>query len=305
MLLLLIDGYALSRVAFHGMPPIANQRGERVQTVMGFFNMLATRVRELGPTHLATCWDVASDTSFRNDLFSRYKGKRKPVPEAFPPQVALLRWLLAGAGVPDFEVPGYEADDLLATLACRASAEGLPAVVLTGDADMLQLAGGTVRVYYWRGRFQNARLYDQALFEAEYGLPPRLWPAMKAFTGDSSDNYPRVRGLKDAEATELLCRYGSLEALLAAANHLPEKQRVALSAGGDQLRLNCRLSQLVVDVPLGWNAAAAAWPPATAGNAAFAEAGVAKQWGNLLAASSQLRLAEMPQADGGHSPARA
>ncbi|HZU05844.1 MAG TPA: DNA polymerase I [Chloroflexota bacterium] len=248
-LLLLLDGNALVHRAFHALPPLTTARGELVNAVYGVASMLLKALNELRPRYLAAAFDTPAPT-FRHEAYAEYKGTRAPAAEGLHEQFARIYQLLAAFGVPIYRLDGYEADDVIGTLAHQASAQGIDVVILSGDLDTLQLVGPHVRVLAFRRGLSDTVLYDEAAVRERYGLAPAQIVDYKALRGDPSDNIPGVPGIGDKAATRLLATYGDVETLYAHLDELPAKLREQLAPYAAQVREARRLAQIVTDLPI-------------------------------------------------------
>ncbi|MCL2281431.1 MAG: DNA polymerase I, partial [Dehalococcoidia bacterium] len=208
--LLLVDGNNLVHRAFHALPPLSVRRtGELVNAVFGFTSMLLKAISDQAPTHYAVAFDKKGPT-FRHNMFEDYKANRHATPDELIGQLLRVRQMVLDFKIPVFEMDGFEADDMLGTLAYQAAEQGLETVVLTGDADAMQLVGRCVRVLYPR-TMGDAVLLDEAGVEGKYGVPPERIADLKALKGDSSDNIPGVKGIGEKTAIKLIQQFGSLE----------------------------------------------------------------------------------------------
>jgi DNA polymerase-1 len=252
--LLLVDGHALAYRAFHALPVenFSTTAGQPTNMIYGFASMLANALRDERPTHLAVAFDVSRQT-FRAEAFPEYKAGRARSPEEFGSQLKILDELLAAMNVVTLRVPGYEADDIIATLATRAEAEGHRVLVVTGDRDVLQLVSPSVTVLYFYRTATELIRYTPELVEEQYGLTPAQYPDFAALRGDPSDNLPSIPGIGEKTATRWIREHGSLAALLDAADSVKGKAGEKLRAAADSVRLNRRLTELVrdVDLPVG------------------------------------------------------
>ncbi len=248
---LLVDSYSLFFRAHHALPPMNTSSGRPTSALYGFSTALLKELREQRPSALAFAVDAPSAT-FRHDEYADYKAQRERAPEPLVEQFAPLRQLLSAFGVPVFEVRGFEADDVLATLAAELRQREQPTVVLSGDRDLLQLAHGTVSVTFLGARGQPARHYDQAAVSERFGVPAWQLPSWAALVGDRSDNLPGTPGVGPRTAAQWVSRYGNIEQLLAHATELePARLRAVVLARAEQIRQNERLATLRCDVPLG------------------------------------------------------
>jgi len=252
-LLLLIDGSALVHRAFHALPPLTVTRtGEPVGAVYGFAMMLIKAINDLKPSHYAIAFDKKAPT-FRHQLFEDYKKNRPATPEDLVSQLKRAREVARAFNIPVFELEGYEADDILGALSAQAVSQGIETVILTGDADMMQLVSPLVKVFYPRagGTFSDAVLYDEEGVRQRYGVDPPLIADLKALKGDPSDNIPGVPGVGDKTALKLVQQFGSIENLL---DHLeeiePAKLRDRIKENVEVIRRSKELATIVRDVPV-------------------------------------------------------
>ncbi|MSQ40682.1 MAG: DNA polymerase I [Dehalococcoidia bacterium] len=250
-LLLLIDGHALVFRSWYAIqqPLTVRSTGEEVKGVFGFTNTFLRALRDWNPTHCAIAFDHPAP-SFRHLRYDQYKAQRPAAPPAFPQQIAHTRRLMEAFSVPIYEVAGYEADDVLGTLARQAEALGLEVVILTGDTDMLQLVTSKIRVdlHY---RIQDSKVYDEAATSERLGgLPPSKQPELKALYGDASDNIPGVPGIGDKTAIKLIQEHGSLEGLYHDIDLLTPRLRAQLQEQREQVFLSQVLAKIVVDMPV-------------------------------------------------------
>ncbi len=263
--LVLIDGHSLAYRAYFAMVntplSIENASGEKEMTgaVFAFANMLLKVWNQEQPSHLAVAFDVGR--TFRDDLFADYKGTREKMPEELVLQLKRIQQVVEALSVPIFTAEGYEADDVLGTLARRASGEGMDVVIVTGDRDALQLVSPNVKVLTSRQRFDDIILYDEALVQERYGVTPAQMIDYKALLGDTSDNVPGVSGIGEKTAQALVSQFGSLEAMYARIEEITAKRpRTALTEQRDKAELSKLLVTIKTDVPLeiDWEACRAA-----------------------------------------------
>ncbi|MCP4542355.1 MAG: DNA polymerase I [Chloroflexi bacterium] len=247
--LILIDGHSLAYRAFHALPvEMKTTQGELTNAVYGFTSMLLTVLREEHPTHIAVTFDKG--LTFRHDMYAEYKAHRAKMPDEMRSQMARVRQVVETLGIPVFELEGYEADDLLGTLARQAGERGVNTLIVTGDRDLLQLVDERIHVLTSRRRFSDTVTYDREGVEQRYGLSPAQLIDLKAMMGDSSDNIPGVRGVGEKTGTKLLQQYGTLEAIY---EHLEEVQtrfRNKLKVGRDMAFLSRKLGTIVCDAPV-------------------------------------------------------
>lgn len=248
--LYLIDASAYIFRAYHALPPLTRKSdGLPVGAVQGYCNMLWKMLRDMkgadGPTHLAAIFDH-SEKTFRNALYDQYKAHRPPPPEDLIPQFQLVRDATAAFGVHCVELPGYEADDLIATYACKARDAGGEAVIVSSDKDLMQLIGGGVVMY---DPMKDRRLEEDAVME-KFGVTPDKMVDLQALIGDSVDNVPGAPGIGPKTAAALLDEYGDLDTLLARAGEIKQpKRRETLIEYRDQILLSRELVRLTCDAP--------------------------------------------------------
>ncbi len=249
--LLLLDGHSLAYRAFYALPVenFATTTGQPTNAVYGFISMLINAVRDEQPSHLAVAFDVSRKT-FRSEQFAEYKANRSASPKEFAGQVDLIREVLEALGVAVVAVDGFEADDVIATLATQAGQERWETRILTGDRDCFQLVGADTTVLYpKRGVSELERMTPQAV-QDRYGLSPSQYPDFAALRGDPSDNLPNIPGVGEKTATKWLQQYGSLDGLVEHVDEVGGKVGTALRDHLAQVLTNRRLTELVRSVPL-------------------------------------------------------
>lgn len=246
----MIDASAYIFRAYHALPPLTRKSdGLPVGAVQGYCNMLWKLLKDMkgadGPTHLVAIFDH-SEKTFRNTLYDQYKAHRPPPPEDLIPQFPLVREATAAFGVHCVELPGYEADDLIATYACKARDAGGEAVIVSSDKDLMQLIGGGVVMW---DPMKDRRLAEPEVFE-KFGVGPEKMVDLQALIGDSVDNVPGAPGIGPKTAAQLLDEYGDLDTLLARAGEIKQpKRRETLINFADQIRLSRELVRLTCDAP--------------------------------------------------------
>nr|WP_255461504.1 DNA polymerase I [Isoptericola sp. BMS4] len=248
--LLLVDGHSMAYRAFFALPDtLVTSSGQVTNAVYGFTSMLTNLLRDERPTHVAVAFD-AGRVTFRTERFAEYKGNRDATPEVFRGQVPLIKEVLEALRIPALQREGIEADDILATLARRATEAGMDVLICSGDRDALQLVNDDVTVLYpKRGVSDLVRMTPQAV-EEKYGVPPGRYPDLAALVGESSDNLPGVDGVGPKTAAKWVTTYGGLEALLEHVDELKGKTAEKLRDAVDQVRLNRELNALLTDVEL-------------------------------------------------------
>ncbi len=246
--LVLIDGSGFIFRAFHALPPMTRQDGTPVNAVFGFTNILARFLREHVGTHLAVIFD-AGRLTFRNELYAKYKAHRPDPPEELIPQFALVREATAAFGIPAIELPGFEADDLIATYACHVAAGGGRCTVVSSDKDLMQLIRPGIDML---DPIKQKPIGADAVRE-RFGVGPDKVIEVQALMGDSVDNVPGVPGIGPKIAGALVNEYGDLDGIyraLKAGEMKPSKRRDALEAHEEAARLSRRLVILRTDVPM-------------------------------------------------------
>ncbi|MCK8828505.1 DNA polymerase I [Natroniella acetigena] len=249
--LYLLDGNSLMYRAFYALPTtLTKSDGTVTNAVFGFTRMLFSLLEEREPDLLGVAFDLAAPT-FRHQEYEDYKGNRKETPDELKPQFGIVKEVLEVLEVPIFEKEGYEADDLIGTLAQRAEEEGYQVTIVTGDRDNLQLITDNITVMYNKRGISDIIDYDLEKFREEYELEPLQLIDKKGLMGDNSDNIPGVDGIGKKTSTKLLKEFGSLENVLANIDRVGGKKRKAtLREQADRAKLSKKLAEIKVDVPL-------------------------------------------------------
>ncbi len=221
--LVLFDGNNQVHRAYHAMKdarPMTTRSGEVISAVYVFASMLLKVLDELKPTHFAIAFDTKAPT-FRHKMYDQYKAHRPPTPDELVRQLGRAQQLVEAFGMPIFELDGYEADDILGSLSHQASEQGIETIIISGDADTMQLVSPDARILYPQtgGTFSNSDLYDEAAVNEKYGVGPEHIPDLKGLMGDSSDNIPGVPGIGQKTAAKLIQQFGSTEDIY---NHISE-----------------------------------------------------------------------------------
>jgi DNA polymerase-1 len=210
---ILVDSNAIMHRAFHALPPLTTKSGEVVSVVYGFTSVLLRIVKDLKPDYIACAFDVAGGT-FRDKIFEDYKGGRKKPDQEFYDQIESVKEIVRAMNIPIFEKVGFEADDVIGTLAAEISKEkNIEVFIATGDMDALQLVNKKVKVYAFKKGISETIIYNEEKVEERYGLRPDQIVDFKALRGDASDNIPGVKGIGEKTATSLLQEFGTLENL--------------------------------------------------------------------------------------------
>ncbi|MFG1892808.1 DNA polymerase I [Micromonospora zamorensis] len=251
--LLLVDGHSMAYRAFFALPVenFSTTTGQPTNAVYGFTSMLINVLRDEQPTHIVVAFDV-SRHSFRTDKYAEYKAGRSETPTDFKGQVSLVKEVLAALQIPVVEKEGFEADDVIATLACQARDQGMTVLISSGDRDAFQLVDDQITVLYPRKGVSDLARMDPAAIEAKYGVPPQQYRDLAALVGETSDNLPGIPGVGPKTAAKWITTYGGVEGVIARADEIKGK-------AGDSLRerladvirnyeINCLVSDL--ELPL-------------------------------------------------------
>ena len=250
--LLLIDGHSIATRAFYGVPDLTNSKGVHTNAVYGFINIFLNVYEDAAPDYVVVAFDVHKPT-FRHEMYSAYKGTRKGLPAELHEQIPLLQEALRAMNIKVATVPGYEADDILGTYAKAAEKEGVEAVVLSGDRDLLQLASETTMIMIPKTKaFGNEiEKYYAKDVKAFYGVTPSEFIDMKALMGDASDNIPGIPGIGEKTAAKIIGEYGSLENAYEHASDIkPPRAGKNLEEYIEQGRLSKTLAAIVTDAPV-------------------------------------------------------
>jgi len=248
--ILLIDGHSLAYRAFYALPAenFRSSTGQHTNAVYGFASMLINLIRDEKPTHIAAAFDVSRKT-FRTEKFPEYKANRKSTPDEFRSQISYIYELLNAFQIPTYEIEGFEADDLIATIVDKVGKES-ETLICTGDRDSFQLVTDSVTVLYpKKGVTDLARMTPNAVVE-KYGLTPEQYPDFAALRGDPSDNLPSIPGVGEKTAAKWIIEYKSLENLLSRSEEIAGKAGDSLRAAISNVKLNRELTQLRHDAPL-------------------------------------------------------
>lgn len=227
--LVIVDGNAIMHRAFHAIPPLSTKKGEPINAVYGLVSMLLKVIQDIKPTHIAVAFDEKEQT-FRQIELPTYQAQRPPMANELSSQFEKARAFLASANIPVYSKPGYEADDVIGTIADKSKE---PVVIVTGDRDQLQLVNDKkdVKLYMPVVGFNNAKLYGEAETIERMGVPPTQIADLKSLTGDASDNYFGVAGIGPKTAESLLSKYKSTVGIYEHVKEIPEKVREKLEKG--------------------------------------------------------------------------
>ena len=249
--IMLVDGYGLAFRAFHALPEtLTTSSGEIVNAVFGFTSMLLDAIRQHDPDYVVVSFDVGK--TFRHETFEGYKAQRAPMPEAMRGQMHRIFAVLEALNIPVYSKEGFEADDVIGTIARQAGEQKMRVLIVTGDSDLLQLVDGDVHIILpGRQRFGDYRVYDRAAVIDRYRFDPERIPEYKALVGDTSDNIPGVPGIGAKTATALIQKFPSLEAMHEHDDEItPTRARNSFGENYDQALAGRELATIVRDVEL-------------------------------------------------------
>lgn len=250
--LLLIDGHSILNRAFYGVPDLTNSAGLHTNAVYGFLNMLFKVMEEEKPDYLLIAFDLKEKT-FRHKMFEAYKGTRKPMPVELHQQVPVIKQVLAAMNITIVTKAGYEADDILGTLAFQAEKAGLEVTIMSGDRDLLQLATKKIKISIpktKKGVTEIENYYWDNVIDL-YSVNPREFIDVKALMGDASDNIPGVTGIGEKTASKIIAQYHSIENAYEHIEEItPNKAKLSLQAEYDIARLSKTLATIDTQVPL-------------------------------------------------------
>ena len=248
--LALLDGHSLAYRAFFALPTdLATPSGQVTNAVYGFTAMVIKLLGDEHPDAVAVAWDTPEQT-FRSERYSEYKAQRDTAPDLFVGLLPLIDEVVEVLGFPQFKAPGFEADDVIATLARQGREAGWDVIVVTGDRDAFQLVADGVKILYTRRGISDVIVADAAYVEERYGITPNQYVEYAALRGDPSDNLPGVPGVGEKTAAKLLNSYGSIEGIFDHVDEQTPKLRQNLEASREQVLLNRELARLVDTVPV-------------------------------------------------------
>lgn len=250
--LLLIDGFSILSRAFYGIPDLNNSQGLHTNAIYGFLNIMFKLLEEEQADHLAVAFDLKEPT-FRHRMFEGYKGTRKPMPQELHEQVPVLKEVLAAMHIPMLSLAGYEADDILGTIAKRCQSELCEVSIISGDRDLLQLADEHIQIRIPKTNRSGTEIYNYypEQLREEYGVSPQEFIEMKALMGDASDNIPGVPGIGEKTAAALIQQYHSIEAAYERVDELkPPRASKNLREYWEQAKLSKTLATICTEVPI-------------------------------------------------------
>lgn len=250
--IVLIDGHSILNRAFYGLPDLTNSEGLHTNAVYGFLNILFRTLEEEQPQYLAVAFDVHAPT-FRHQMYADYKGTRKPMPSELREQVPMLKEVLRAMDIELVEKAGYEADDILGTLAERCEKKGMEVTVVSGDRDILQLASDRIMIRMpktVRGKTTIENYHAKEVME-RYQVEPKQIIELKALMGDTSDNIPGIPGVGEKTATKLIVEYGSIENAYVHVEEIrPNKAKESLKNNYDLAVMSKKLATIDTNAPV-------------------------------------------------------
>ncbi len=252
--LVVIDGKSVFYRGYYAMPNLSTADGRPTGGVYGFAAMSLEVMKKLKPDYVAVAWDMPkTNIRKRKEIYPAYKAGRKPAPPDFYEQIPILHELLAAFGWPLYELDDYEADDIMATLADKASKEGIETCLITSDLDALQSIGPLTHVYAMKKGLTNIEMFETSSFEAKYGIKVEQFLDLKALKGDSSDNIPGVPGVGEKTGVELLQKYETLDGVYENLWEVKDSVRRKLEAGKDSAYMSKKVAELWLDAPVELN----------------------------------------------------
>ncbi len=252
--LIIFDAYAIIYRAFHAMPPLTSKNGEPISAIYGLVSMLITVVDLLKPTHIIFCFDEKEKT-FRNELLPTYQAQRIAAPDDLIPQFTKARVLLETMKIPVYSKSGYEADDVIGTIASQykvLSTKYKELIIVTGDRDILQLVDDekNIKLFMPIGGLSNGKIFAEKETVERMGVLPNQIADYKALVGDPSDNYFGIAGIGPKTASSLLAKYKTLGGIYEHISEIQEKLQIKLSEGKESAYLSYKLATIVRDVPI-------------------------------------------------------
>lgn len=253
--LILIDGHSILNRAFYGVPDLTNAEGIHTNALYGFLNILFKFLDEEKPDYITVAFDLSAPT-FRHKAFDAYKGTRKPMQPELKQQVPLMKELLEAMNIKIVELEGYEADDILGTIAKSSASRGINVSIISGDRDLLQLSDELIKIRIpktKKGVTEVEDYYPKDVYEL-YGVTPQEFIDVKALMGDSSDNIPGAPGIGPKTASAIISQYHSVDNVIAHIDEIkPPKAKASISDNVEQIRMSRFLSEIKTDVPLEYN----------------------------------------------------
>ena len=248
-LLILIDGNSLMNRAYYALPELMNKKGQHTNAIYGFANILLKIMDTYKPSHISVAFDLKAPT-FRHKQYDAYKGNRKKMPDELREQVEPLKKMIDAFGINRIELEGYEADDLIGTVAKNFEQDGFEVYIITGDKDALQLVSDKIKVLFTKKGISELDEYDPDKMTEKYELTPQQFIDLKGLMGDQSDNIPGVAGIGEKTGIKLLKEYGSIENIYMNIDEISKSIKAKLEAGYDMAFLSKSLATIMVDIPL-------------------------------------------------------
>ena len=248
-LLILIDGNSLMNRAYYALPELMNKKGQHTNAIYGFANILFKIMDTYKPSHISVAFDLKAPT-FRHKQYDAYKGNRKKMPDELREQVEPLKKMIDAFGINRIELEGYEADDLIGTVAKNFEQDGFEVYIITGDKDALQLVSDKIKVLFTKKGISELDEYDPDKMTEKYELTPQQFIDLKGLMGDQSDNIPGVAGIGEKTGIKLLQEYGSIENIYMNIDEISKSVKAKLEAGYDMAFLSKSLATIMVDIPL-------------------------------------------------------
>ncbi len=248
--MIVIDGHSLMHRAFYGLPLLSNSKGLHTNVIYGFINMINKLIEEYKPDYISIAFDTKSPT-FRHKEYVEYKAGRKKMADEMSEQIPVLKKVLDAMNIKRLEIEGYEADDILGTVAKQADEHNIFTYIVTGDKDSFQLINQNVNVLYTKRGITDVDVYDEQKLMESYGITPAQVPDMKGLMGDASDNIPGVPGIGEKTALDLIKQFGTLENVLADSHEIKKKGvKDKIEANKEQAEFSKKLATIIKDVPV-------------------------------------------------------
>jgi len=255
--LVIIDSNSILHRAFHALPALTTKKGERTEAIYGFLLVLFKIIKEIQPNFLCACFDFPAKT-LRHKKFKEYKISRPPLPDELKEQIKKTKEVLEAFKIPYYEKEGYEADDLIATIASKV--KGIQKIVVSGDQDLFQIINPETKIYFLQKGIKETLLIDEKKVAEKFGgLLPEQIPDFKALCGDPSDNIPGAKGIGEKTAISLIKEFQKIENLLEAKN-LPERIKKIIFKEKENILLSKKLAILEKEVPINFDLSQCLWP---------------------------------------------
>jgi len=251
--LMIIDGNSLINRAFYALPPLTNREGIHTNGVYGFLNMLNKILDDYKPNYISVAFDMKAPT-FRHEKFEEYKAHRKKMPNELAEQIPILKEVLDAYKIHRTELKGFEADDLIGTIAKHCASKDFEVIIVTGDKDALQLVSENIKVLITKRGISNLETYDPEKIKQEYGITPKQIIDFKGLVGDKSDNIPGISGIGEKTASKLLSQFNSIEDMIENASEISSKRiREKIIENAEIAALSKKLATIKIDVPIEMN----------------------------------------------------